>query len=244
MVLYDEAMLLPAKPAGSVPIAKGRRRFPSNTATLLIIIVVCGLPSSVYPVPLPSSSAWSLPSLNYFFKDTKTKSHSNNFVVGQGSHETHHHLSSSPHHKEKSLLHDGDTHHNAIEESNPTLSTDDGKAASTGRLISSHDIRMTDNWGWVRRGASDPAQTTETRRKQNRNNIRHSKSKHKQRHSSSSSSSPSIPSTSSFYSSSSMSSSSRGKKKENLLCPFDEIRGPDGKCRKAPRFSLYRVGRK
>jgi len=27
-----------------------------------------------------------------------------------------------------------------------------------------------------------------------------------------------------------------------LPCPFDQIRGWDGKCRQAPRFSLYRVG--
>jgi len=246
-------MILPAKPIASVISAaakKGKRttsnlpRFPSKTATLLVIIVVCGLPSSVYPVPLPSSSAWSLPTLNYLFKDTKTRSQSTNSVTGHGSHEAQHHLSSSPL-REKSALggdHNHDSGTNGIGESNPTLSTD-GKAASTGRLISSHDIRLTDNWGWVRRGVSDPAQTTETRRKQSRNNIRHSKSKHKQRHSASPSS-PSSASTSSFHSSSMNTSSSRAKKKEHLLCPFDEIRGPDGKCRKAPRFSLYRVGRK
>jgi hypothetical protein len=32
------------------------------------------------------------------------------------------------------------------------------------------------------------------------------------------------------------------KDSSQLPCPFDQIRSWDGKCRQAPRFSLYRVG--
>lgn len=229
-------------PASSRRLAGRRKPFPPVTMLALTVIlsILCDLSPAVHPAP--SSSAWSLPTLNYLFKDTKTKSQStqyqrdnsqnSNINGGSGSHVRH---------LQKSAAGGDDSSPSNIQSSSGSSAGDDGKVSSTGRLISSHDIRLTDNWGWVRRGASDPTQTTEQRRKQNKNNIRHSKGKHKQRHYSSSSSSHPSPS---FSSSPSGSRSRKKEKMENLLCPFDEIRGPDGKCRKAPRFSLYRVGRK
>lgn len=233
---------------------KEKRNYSSSSAVhallaLLVTVIACDLLTSpVDSSPLPSSSAWSLPTLNYLFKDTKTRSQSTQYKreSENGDYQQHNHkttlnnLHSSS--SASSLPGTGGTG-NSMENgiSKKEGGDDANKVSSTGRLISAHDIRLTDNWGWVRRGASDPQTTTEQRRKQN---IRHSKSKHKQRHHYSSSASAA---SGSGGVGGGISSSSRGRnkdKKEHLLCPFDEIRGPDGKCRKAPRFSLYRVGRK
>lgn len=235
---------------GSSSMPFGKRKLCWNPANLrcssyslaflvIVILVVCDL--TYYPVhssPLPSSSAWSLPTLNYLFKDTRTRSQSNNFkreneLSGHGSSKQENHQQSHHETKESNPLPSSSNGNELGNESGKTH--DESKVSSTGRLISAHDIRLTDNWGWVRRGASDPQTTTEQRRKQN---IRHSKGKHKQRHHSAVGASPTATGAT---------GASRSRKKEkpdNLLCPFDEIRGPDGKCRKAPRFSLYRVGRK
>lgn len=230
---------------------------------LLILVTLCDIPYPVHPAPLPSSSAWSLPTLNYLFKDTKTRSQSLQYQKEQSGNSFFHNqrgvlpqYKTLPEGKNNENQNSKDNEGNMERSSSPSQSLSlaspppassssssstsqldknktEQKMSSTGRLISVHDIRLTDNWGWVRRGVSDPSQTTEQRRKQSRNNIRHSKSKskHKQRHH-----------VSSFYSSTTSSSAGKKKVDQNLLCPFDEIRGPDKKCRKAPRFSLYRVG--
>lgn len=241
---------------------KGKRNYSSSSSAVHVLLVALFvtvivsdlLTTPVDSSPLPSSSAWSLPTLNYLFKDTKTRSQSTQYKreSENGDYQQHNHKSSLHHLQQSSTSPGtgggggGGGGGNSMENGINHIAGGDnanGKVSSTGRLISAHDIRLTDNWGWVRRGASDPQTTTEQRRKQN---IRHSKSKHKQRHHYTSS--PSATSGSSGGvggGSGGISSSSRGRnkdKKEHLLCPFDEIRGPDGKCRKAPRFSLYRVG--
>lgn len=222
--------------------------------TVVLAIVLCDLTSPVHSSPLPSSSAWSLPTLNYLFKDTKTRSQSNQYKRehtnaltsghGTGGEISHHH-----NHQHSKPVTDNTpsfvTQNSGEPGGNAVLENEEGnKVSSTGRLISAQDIRLTDSWGWVRRGASDPQTTTEQRRKQN---IRHSKSKHRQRHHFSSGSSASAVGTAGLGSERNNSAGGKGRKRDrtdNLLCPFDEIRGPDKKCRKAPRFSLYRVGRK